>query len=304
MGFLLWLEREGYSSKNLVETIVTSLPPDVIDRVANEAVICLKLLERKPNNFVFDGSNGSYDITLLQLLLDKKKIKLDKFHKERDDNLETVSPLGKDVNHEAAMALYLENYYQQQRNSVLSRMNANGHVSSLVGDHQEEVSGEILQLSCPNCAKRLQLNIQKSKLYGIGVTDVNVQELARCTGCGADSLPFVYLGLPVGERMYRENSWRHLVNKFQTRLAKWKSKLMSIGGRLTLAKSVIGSLGICYLSLFPLLAHVNKQLESIRARFFGGIDDNAKKIHSVKWDLILNSKEKGGLDVGSLWAFN
>ncbi|GKB84663.1 RNA-directed DNA polymerase, eukaryota, reverse transcriptase zinc-binding domain protein [Tanacetum coccineum] len=98
--------------------------------------------------------------------------------------------------------------------------------------------------------------------------------------------------------MYRVNSWRHLVNKLQTRLAKWKSKLMSIGGRLTIAKSVIGSLGICYLSLFPLPAHVNKQLESIRARFFGGIDDNAKKIHCVKWDLILNSKEKGGLDVG------
>ncbi|GKE78081.1 hypothetical protein Tco_1544201, partial [Tanacetum coccineum] len=57
-------------------------------------------------------------------------------------NQQRVSPLGKDVNHEAAMALYLENYYQQQRNSVLSRMNANGHVSSLVGDHQEEVPPE------------------------------------------------------------------------------------------------------------------------------------------------------------------
>ncbi|GJX88509.1 hypothetical protein Tco_0340523 [Tanacetum coccineum] len=97
MGFLLWLEREGYSSKNLVETIVTSLPPDVIDRVANEAVICLKLLERKPNNFLFDGSNGSYDITLLQLLLDKKKIKLDKFHKEGDSIFEEVSCMAKEV---------------------------------------------------------------------------------------------------------------------------------------------------------------------------------------------------------------
>ncbi|GKA75683.1 RNA-directed DNA polymerase, eukaryota, partial [Tanacetum coccineum] len=79
---------------------------------------------------------------------------------------------------------------------------------------------------------------------------------------------------------------------------------MSISGRLTLAKSVLGSLRIYYLSLFPLPAHVNKQLESIRVRFFWGIDDNEKKIQWVKWDIILNSKEKGGLDVGSLWAFN
>lgn len=205
IGFLLWLEREGYSSKNLVETIVTSLTPDVIDRVADEAVTCLKFLERKPRNFIFDGSN---DISLLQLLLDKKKIKLEKFHKDRysifeevtcmakevserafEDikaqfiargeplvmhspgeaivgggvgafhymspvvpfssydvgnyaglNQQMVSSPRKDMNHEALV--YLENFYQRQRNSVLSRMNGNGtHVSALVGD-QEEVPPE------------------------------------------------------------------------------------------------------------------------------------------------------------------
>ncbi|PWA63235.1 ribonuclease H protein [Artemisia annua] len=56
--------------------------------------------------------------------------------------------------------------------------------------------------------------------------------------------------------------------------------------------------------MFPLPAQVNKQLESIRARFFWGIDDNEKKIQWVKWEAILNAKEKGGLGVGSLWAFN
>nr|GEW86389.1 RNA-directed DNA polymerase, eukaryota, reverse transcriptase zinc-binding domain protein [Tanacetum cinerariifolium] len=59
-------------------------------------------------------------------------------------------------------------------------------------------------------ASGLKLILQKSNLYRIGVTDVNVYELARCTGCGADSLPSVYLGLHVGERMYRINSLRHL----------------------------------------------------------------------------------------------
>ncbi|GKC67240.1 RNA-directed DNA polymerase, eukaryota, reverse transcriptase zinc-binding domain protein, partial [Tanacetum coccineum] len=153
-------------------------------------------------------------------------------------------------------------------------------------------------------ASGLQLNLQKSKLYGIGVAQNDVQDLARCTGCGADSVPFLYLGLPVGERMYQVNSWTPLMAKFKKRLANWKSKLMSIGGRLTLVKSVLGSLGIYYCSLFPIPAQVNKQLESMRSRFFWGIDDNEKKIQWAKWDTILNSKEKGGLDVGSLWASN
>ncbi|GKA77503.1 hypothetical protein Tco_0783964, partial [Tanacetum coccineum] len=52
-------------------------------------------------------------------------------------------------------------------------------------------------------ASRLQLNLQKSKLYGICVAQNDVQDLARCTGCGADSVLFLYLGLPVGERMYQ-----------------------------------------------------------------------------------------------------
>ncbi|GKE39726.1 RNA-directed DNA polymerase, eukaryota, reverse transcriptase zinc-binding domain protein [Tanacetum coccineum] len=62
----------------------------------------------------------------------------------------------------------------------------------------------------------------------------DVPDLARCKGCGVDSIPFMYLGLLVGERMYRVNSWTPLMAKFKKCLANWKSKLMSIGGRLTL----------------------------------------------------------------------
>ena len=45
-------------------------------------------------------------------------------------------------------------------------------------------------------------------------------------------------------------------------------------------------------------------LESIRAKFFWGADAQERKISWVKWNLILNCKEKGGLGVGSLAAFN
>ena len=108
-------------------------------------------------------------------------------------------------------------------------------------------------------------------MYGLGITENEVQDLARCIGYGADSVPFMYLGLPVGERMYRVNSSRPLIAKFKKRLANWKSKLMSIGGRLILVKSDLGSLEIYYLSLFPIPVQVSKQLESMRARFFGAL---------------------------------
>ncbi|KAL4573789.1 hypothetical protein LXL04_020606 [Taraxacum kok-saghyz] len=51
-------------------------------------------------------------------------------------------------------------------------------------------------------------------------------------GCGAKTIPFVYLRLPIGENMKWENSWEPLIDKFRVRLSKWKERLLSIGGRL------------------------------------------------------------------------
>ena len=40
--------------------------------------------------------------------------------------------------------------------------------------------------------------------------------------------------------MTKIDNWRFVVDRFHTRLSAWKSKLLSIGGRLTLTKAVLG----------------------------------------------------------------
>nr|GEZ66489.1 RNA-directed DNA polymerase, eukaryota [Tanacetum cinerariifolium] len=52
---------------------------------------------------------------------------------------------------------------------------------------------------------------------------------------------FRYLGVMVGELMSRRSAWDDTVNKIQSRLFNWKVKTLSIGGRLTLLKSVLGA---------------------------------------------------------------
>ncbi|GKD24712.1 hypothetical protein Tco_1230926, partial [Tanacetum coccineum] len=49
---------------------------------------------------------------------------------------------------------------------------------------------------------------------------------------------------------------------------------------------------------------VLQRMESIRSRFFSGVDLNSKKSIWVKWSKVLCSKEKGGLGVSSLYALN
>ncbi|GJX53244.1 RNA-directed DNA polymerase, eukaryota, reverse transcriptase zinc-binding domain protein [Tanacetum coccineum] len=153
-------------------------------------------------------------------------------------------------------------------------------------------------------ASGLKINISKSNIYGVGVSMEDLVIMARSIGCAAGSLPLIYLGLPIGTNMNNLSNWNTLVDKFKAKLSRWKANLLSIGGRLTLIKSVLGSLGIYYLSMFKVPESILKQLERIRANFFWGGDRDNKKMSWVRWDQILASKNNGGLGVRSLKAFN
>ncbi|GKA53726.1 hypothetical protein Tco_0747041 [Tanacetum coccineum] len=93
-------------------------------------------------------------------------------------------------------------------------------------------------------------------------------------GCAVLNTPFRYLGVTVGECMSRKSAWVGLVNKLQARLSKWKVKTLSIGGRLTLLKSVLGASPIYYMSIFKVPKGVLKTMESIRSKFFNGVDSS------------------------------
>nr|GEX11931.1 transposon TX1 [Tanacetum cinerariifolium] len=80
----------------------------------------------------------------------------------------------------------------------------------------------------------LRILYNKSKLYGIGVNDSKLEDMARWMGCGFGEFPFTYLGLLIGENMRRVNAWKPIIKKFKNRLAEWKAKTMSFGGRQTL----------------------------------------------------------------------
>ncbi|GJZ76970.1 RNA-directed DNA polymerase, eukaryota, reverse transcriptase zinc-binding domain protein [Tanacetum coccineum] len=159
-------------------------------------------------------------------------------------------------------------------------------------------------LDCFYHASGLRINMLKSKLMRISVSSDKVDQAAKKIGCAILQVPFSYLGSKVGCLMSRIQSWSEIVNNILTRLSKWKLKTLSIGGRLTLLKSVLGSLPIYHMSLFKVPAKVLLNMESIRCHFFNGIEHNGKKPIWVKWNKVLASKEKGGLGVSSFYALN
>ncbi|KAJ9548105.1 hypothetical protein OSB04_020648 [Centaurea solstitialis] len=159
-------------------------------------------------------------------------------------------------------------------------------------------------LRCFHLSSGLKVNWNKSNILGVGVDEFEVDAVANTINCNVGSLPLSYLGLPIGVKMNRFEHWSPIINKFQRRLCNWKAATLSAGGRLTLCKSVLGSLSLYYFSLFKAPAKVTNVLESTRLRFFWGMKENERKIAWVAWKKVCADFGSGGLGIGSLKAQN
>lgn len=61
-------------------------------------------------------------------------------------------------------------------------------------------------------------------------------------GCPISSFPQNYLGLPLSSHKLKLSAFRPIIDKVDRRLAGWKGKLLSIGGRSILVRVVLRSL--------------------------------------------------------------
>lgn len=162
----------------------------------------------------------------------------------------------------------------------------------------------LLILQCFQFMSGLKVNVQKSKLYGLGVDYREVERMALKLGCAPDTIPFIHLGLPVGRSMNRISAWDGILEKFHIKLNRWKANALSIGGRFTLIKSVLGSTPNYYFSIFKAPDKVLKMVENLRSNFFNGGDKENHRMSWVAWNKTLASKDWGGLGIGSLYALN
>ncbi|KAM0042665.1 putative RNA-directed DNA polymerase [Helianthus debilis subsp. tardiflorus] len=150
----------------------------------------------------------------------------------------------------------------------------------------------------------LKINLHKSNIYGIGIEDEDLRDIASVLGCRKGCLPFEYLGIKFGANMNRISQWKPVVDKCKNRLSSWKAKTLSIGGRLILIKSVLASLPIYYFSIYKAPVKVIESLEGIMKRFFWVGYEEVRKIHWVSWDVVSTPKKEGGLGVSKLKDVN
>ena len=105
---------------------------------------------------------------------------------------------------------------------------------------------------------------------GIGTPNDEVQLLASKLRCKSGSLPFSYLGLPVGGKVRSKQLWNPVVANFKSKLSMWKRNYLSLGGRITLIKASLSNLPVYYMSLLRMPVAVREQLDRLRREFLWG----------------------------------
>ena len=109
----------------------------------------------------------------------------------------------------------------------------------------------------------LKVNFHKSMLTRVNIPDSWLVEAALVLNCRRGSIPFVYLGLPIGGDSRKISFWKPVVERIVGRLSSWNNKFLSFGGRLVLLKVVISSLPVYFLSFFKAPAGIISSIESI-----------------------------------------
>lgn len=159
-------------------------------------------------------------------------------------------------------------------------------------------------LRCFELVSGLKVNFHKSRVIGINLEEHFLNDAAVFLNCKQGSIPFKYLGIPIGANPRKENTWRPVIDLLNKRLSSWRKKHLSIGGRLTLINSVLNSLPIYFMSFYKAPKKVINKIVSIQRNFLWGGSLGVRKIAWVKWERVCLSKKEGGLGVKNLEWFN
>lgn len=146
-------------------------------------------------------------------------------------------------------------------------------------------------------ATGLMVNLKKSMMLSINISEARLDLLARTFGCSKGSFPFTYLGLPMGLTKPAVQDFLPLVNKCEARLGS-VSTFLSQAGRLELTNAVFSALPTYYMCTLELPKTVIKQIDSFRKHcLWRGNQVNARKLSKAALKMVCKAKEEGGLGV-------
>lgn len=140
----------------------------------------------------------------------------------------------------------------------------------------------------------LALNPNKSQIF---CNKEDARDVCDILGVQRANFPVRYLGLPLFAGRIKRSMCLPLLDKMKARLDLWKSRMLSMAGRLELVISTLAAYNIFWAAAIPIPVSVTDEADKICRDFLWGDCAERKKLHTVAWDIICKPKKEGGLGV-------
>jgi hypothetical protein len=148
----------------------------------------------------------------------------------------------------------------------------------------------------------LKINFHKSSLIPINISQERAHLFATFLGCSIATLPFTYLGLPMGTTKPTVQDLMPLVDRIERRVSA-TFMLMSYSGRVTLINSLLTSIATFTMCSIQLNPKILEHIEKIRRHclWVKKLEDGEEKCYSLaSWQMVCRPKKKGGLGILNL----
>ena len=128
--------------------------------------------------------------------------------------------------------------------------------------------------------------------------------ICETLGIQATSQLGKYLGFPLKHKGTGRNQYNFVVDRIISKLAGWKSKLLSFASRTVLVKWVMTAIPNYVMQGIDLPSHLCSKIDKINRDFLLGSTEEKRKLHLVGWSKVIKSKEGGGLGIQAARAKN
>lgn len=166
-----------------------------------------------------------------------------------------------------------------------------------------ETLKRILDEYCTNSGQKVSES--KCSIFFSANTPAETREEV-CTSLDimTESLTDNYLGLPAMVGTDRSDCFKHLIDRVLAKTKGWKEKILSMGGKEILLKSVVQAVPAYAMMVFKIPKNICKGMTDAISQFWWGDNDEQKRMHWMAWWRLCIPKNRGGMGFRDLHSFN
>ena len=153
---------------------------------------------------------------------------------------------------------------------------------------------EVLDNFCNLAGQKVSL-IKSKVLFSPNVACRRKRNICRRLGIAATTNLGNYLGFPIIHQGRAGSAYNFVVNKIQSKLARWRANLLSRVGRMVLAKAAAAPVAEYYIQCQALPIKICDQVDKLIRDFLWGSTEEKRRMHLVCWDKVTLPKELGRL---------